>query len=81
LALKPANLTFEQAAAVPVAGITALQCLRDKGRIQAGQKLLINGAAGGGGTFAVQIAKPFGADVTAVCSSRNVDIMSRTQAV
>ncbi len=75
LAPKPANLTFEQAAAVPVAAITALQGLRDRGRIQPRQKVLINGAAGGVGTFAVQIAKSYGADVTAVCSTRNVDLV------
>ncbi len=75
LALKPVNLTFEQAAAVPVAGFTAMQGLRDKGRIQPAQKILINGAAGGVGTFAVQIAKSFGADVTGVCSTRNVELV------
>jgi NADPH:quinone reductase-like Zn-dependent oxidoreductase len=75
LVLKPARLTFEQAAAIPIAAVTALQGLRDKGRIRAGQRVLINGAAGGVGTFAVQIAKAFGAEVTAVCSTRNVDLV------
>jgi NADPH:quinone reductase-like Zn-dependent oxidoreductase len=75
LVLKPENVTFEQAASAPVAGLTALQGLRDKGKIQPGQNVLINGAAGGVGTFAVQIARSFGANVTGVCSTRNVDMV------
>ena len=75
LALKPANLTFEQAAAVPQAGFVALQALRDHGNVRAGQKVLVNGASGGIGTFAVQIAKSLGANVTGVCSTRNVDLV------
>jgi NADPH:quinone reductase-like Zn-dependent oxidoreductase len=72
VARKPANLTFEEAAGVPMAGITALQAIRDKGRLQPGQKVVVNGASGGVGTFAVQIAKALGGDVTAICSTRNV---------
>ena len=73
--MKPSDITFEQAGSVAVAGLTALQGLRDKGHIQSGQKVLINGASGGVGTFAVQIAKAFGAEVTAVCGTRNIDLV------
>lgn len=75
LAKKPANVTFEEAAAAPVAGITALQGLRDHAKVRAGQRVLINGAAGGVGTFAVQIGKALGAEVTGVCSTRNVEMV------
>src|ERR1700757_1576802 len=75
VALKPAGLTFEQAASINIAGITALQGVRDKGKVQPGQKVLINGASGGVGTFAVQIAKSYGAEVTGVCSTRNIELV------
>ena len=75
LAPKPESVSFEQAASVPIAGLTALQALRDKGRLHPEQKVLINGAAGGIGTFAVQIAKSFGANVTGVCSTKNVELV------
>ena len=75
VALKPANITFEQAGSVAIAGMTALQAVRDNGRVQPGQKVLINGASGGVGTFAVQIAHSFGANVTGVCSGRNIDMV------
>lgn len=75
IVLKPASLTFEQAASIPVAAVTALQGLRDQGKVQPGQKVLINGASGGVGTFAVQIAKTFGAEVTGICSTRNLELV------
>src|SRR5262249_53991231 len=75
IALKPANVTFEEAGGTAVAAVTALQGLRDRGKLQAGQKVLVNGASGGVGTFAVQIAKAYGAEVTGVCSGRNLDLV------
>ncbi len=75
IVLKPKNVTFEEAASLPVAGLTALQALRDKGQLKPGQKILINGAAGGVGTFSVQIAKVLGGTVAGVCSSRNVEMV------
>ena len=75
LAPKPSNLTFAQAAAVPVSGLTALQAVRDRGHVQAGQQVLVIGASGGVGTFAVQIAKAYGADVTGVCSTAKADVV------
>jgi NADPH:quinone reductase-like Zn-dependent oxidoreductase len=75
IAMKPANISFEASAAIPLAGLTALQALRDSGKIQAGQKVLINGAGGGVGTFAVQIAKSLGTEVTAVCGPRNLEVV------
>jgi len=78
LVLKPANLTFEQAAAVPISGFAALQALRNTGGVQPGQQVVIIGASGGVGSYAVQLAKAFGAEVTGVCSTKSLDLVRST---